>query len=173
MQTSFEANQMNSPVKDKYSKGSMLNDMTTCDHTMVEQEREELTLSATSTPKFDKEPTENLELIQKKLYEAFGQQTPNNTQEVFGDFTPEQFKHKFIQGVIPKFIESEYRGKFLDFKEGEPIPKFIDHVPEAEDVPPVFLQASKLKLCEEGSESHSLALPEASNEQLDTKAIEI
>jgi hypothetical protein len=56
MQTSFEAKQKNSPVKDIYSKGSMLNDMTTCDHTMVEQEREELTLSATSTPKFDKEP---------------------------------------------------------------------------------------------------------------------
>ena len=90
--------------------------------------------------------------MQKKLFEAFGQ-TPNNTQEVFGDFTPEQFQHKFIQGVIPQFIESEYRGKFLDIKEGEPIPKFIDHISEVEDVPPVFVQASKLKICESVSET--------------------
>ena len=86
MQTT-ESNPIVSPEKIKdLSKGSMLNDMTTCDHTMVEQE---ITMSATSTPKFDKEPKQDLELIEQKLFEAFGQKTPNNTQEVFGDFIPD------------------------------------------------------------------------------------
>lgn len=43
----------------------------------------------------------------------------------------------------------EYKHKFLDLKEGDPIPKFIDNPePEIDDVPPVFVQASKLKICD-------------------------
>jgi hypothetical protein len=35
--------------------------------------------------------------------------------------------HKFIlDKPVPKFIESEYKNKFLDLKEGEAVPSFID-----------------------------------------------